>query len=187
LLADSSVTFSAVIGDAQYLAAPLTYEWLAQGVVSQAQVVPWQLKTQMPAAGHEIDVLLTVTDASGFKLFATVSQTVLSQQVIQWRTSFCELIHRIETTAIFNWPINPLGPPIQPGDGLLKHEQIAEAETLATELGQVLGNLKREDGGPVIRAAPARLFVHDPEAWTLAYPSGEDAKYLIPLRADNSR
>ncbi|OLB02078.1 MAG: hypothetical protein DMF36_06135 [Verrucomicrobia bacterium] len=48
-----------------------------------------------------------------------------------WRLALCELIRKINTTAIVNWPIDPLGPPIQPGDGTLAREHIAEAESRA--------------------------------------------------------
>jgi photosystem II stability/assembly factor-like uncharacterized protein len=183
-LADSTGVFSAYITDAADLTPPLTFEWAEHGAASTSQVLPSQLVVKMPPAGQEVDVMLTVTDATGFKLFAAVSDTTVTSQVLQLRDKLCELIKKIKMTAIFNWPIDPLGPPIQPGDGPLTREVYSAAEVVVRELGSVLVHLSREDGREVAHAARAFAVEPQAEAWKRAYPSAEDGKYIIPLRAE---
>lgn len=148
------------------------------------QFVPWQLVVKMPPPGLEVNVSLTVTDSTGYKLHAVLSQVTITQQAANWRDAFCELILKIKMTAIFNWPINPLGPPIQPGDSPLTREHIAEAGVLVRELGQVLGHLLREDGGHVAHAPQtvALALEQHTEAWKRAFPTDEHADKIIPLR-----
>jgi len=180
--AGSTITFSAVIVDGQYLTGPLTYEWDAQGAANQMQAVPWQLIVKMPDAGNDVDIHLTVTDATGFKLHAVLSQVTVAQDVAIWRAAFCQLIHKIETTAILNWPINPLGPPIQSGDGPLTRAHIAEAIVVVRELGEVLEHLVRVDDRPVGSLPSIRGRERRIEEWRRAYPIYKHADKIVSLR-----
>jgi photosystem II stability/assembly factor-like uncharacterized protein len=184
-LAGSTITFNAAIEDEQDLKPPLTYDWETPGAATVSSVVPWQLKVTMPGAGYEVDVMLTVTDETGFKVFAALSQVTVSPRVMDLRISFCRLINILQTTAIFNWPINPLGPPIQSGDGHVTRELYVEAEERVKELGGVLAHLARKDGGDFVRTPPTFAPERHRGTWKRAYPSGEHARYIIPLRTDD--
>lgn len=184
-LADATITFTAVIGDEQDLTPPLSFAWNALGAARLASVVPWQISVTMPAAGQEVDVTLTVTDATGFKLFGALSDMTISPQVMIWRETLCELIHLVETTAIFNSFVNPLGPPVEPVYSPVTREMYAELQEVARRMNEVLTHLVREDGGRVAPAPAPFDTERDIQAWKLTYPSRDDAKYVVPPRTDD--
>lgn len=187
-VADSTVTFSAVITDAQDLVGPLTYDWTAQGVTNELQAVPWQLKATMPGPGQEVDIALIVTDATGYKLYAALSQDTVTQEEAILRAQICALIAWIRGRAIFKPPPYPEDGPFPLGDDLVTREELTEISAAVRELGQTLDRLLQEGTGRVVRTLPARRpdLERQVENWRRAYPTDEHAEKIIPLRANRS-
>ena len=138
-LENTAYGFSASIQGLSSLRQPLVFTWnVPPGVTHGPLDVPI-LSMTMPSAGQVVDVTLTVTDHDGYQVFGGISDHTLDARQASIRNEICDLLHKVQTSARFNWPIDPLGPP-------LRFENPADFERAMRELHDLAADLVRVTG-----------------------------------------
>lgn len=141
---NTSYMFSANIQGLSYLKQPLSFRWSVPAAVPTSPLNGVQLTVTTPAAGSEVIVTLTVTDADNYKLFGYVVENTITAAEEQLRQKLCQLVRQVLTIAQINWPIDPLGPPIQLGNPAAARRTLEEFHRLTVDMAAVLGQLLHE-------------------------------------------
>jgi hypothetical protein len=103
-----------------------------------------QLTVTTPAAGSEVIVTLTVTDADNYQLFGYVFDNTITAAEEQLRQKLCQFVRQVLTIAQINWPIDPLGPPIQLGNPAAARRTLEQFHRLTVEMATALAQLLHE-------------------------------------------
>lgn len=140
----SAVTFSPEIHGISDLIQPLSYQWnLPSGGTPTSSLTGTYLSVVMPDAGNEVVVTLTVTDATGYQVFALIKDETITADAANNRSIACALIGRIRNEGIINWPLpNPFGP--DPGPDPITRvtrQTLLRLRETASELVKSIGHL----------------------------------------------
>ena len=144
----ANIKFVPTILGSGSLVGPLSFRWTVQGGTTTSPLNAQKIVVTMPPAGTEISVTVTVTDATGYSMFAFFDDYTVTAQVAAWRSGLCELVGRLRSREIWHWPINPLGPDPGP-EGIAERPNYAAIREIAAGLVAVTERLDRVDSGRI--------------------------------------